>query len=80
MPANADSHPTHMAANDVADQPTARLRLTLARYQEALGQSIRGGERATDAHEGQGSTFAGFLGLVVAIGAVLVVGIWIGAR
>ena len=38
--------PTHMAANDVADQPTARLRLTLARYQEALGQSIRGGEKS----------------------------------
>jgi len=69
-----------MAANDVADQPTARLRLTLARYQEALGQSIRGGENATDAREGRGGTFAGFLGLIVAIGAVLVVGIWIGVR
>ena len=80
MAAKSDSHPTHMAANDVADQPTARLRLTLARYQEALGQSIRGGERATDDDEGRGNTFAGFLGLIVAIGAVLVVGIWIGAR
>ena len=78
MAPNADSHPTHMAANDVADQPTARLRLTLARYQEALGQLIRGGA-ATDAHEGRDGTFAGFLGLVVAIGVALVVGIWIGA-
>src|SRR6476659_7747829 len=56
MPANADSHPIHMAANDVADQPTARLRLTLARYQEALGQSIRGGERATDAPHSRASS------------------------
>ena len=80
MAANADSHPTHMAANDVADQPTARFRLTLARYQEALGQSIRGGETATDAHKGWNSTFAGFLGLVVAIGVALLVGVWIGAR
>ena len=80
MAANSDSHPTHTADNEAAGQPAARLRLTLARYQEALGQAIRGGETATDAHKGRDSTFTGFLGLVVGIGVVLVIGIWIGAR
>jgi len=80
MPVSSDIHPTHTADNEAAGQPAARLRLTLARYQEALGQSIRGGETSTDAHTGRHSTFAGFLGLVVAIGVALVVGIWIAPR
>ena len=71
MAATSDGPPTHTAGNKAAGQPAARFRLTLARYQEALGQLIRGGA-ATDALEGQDGTFAGFLGLVVAIGAVLV--------
>ena len=66
--------------NKATGQPPSPFRFTLARFHEVLGQSIRGGERATDDDEGRGNTFAGFLGLIVAIGAVLVVGIWIGAR
>ena len=80
MAANSDGPPIHAVENKAAGQPTAGLRLTLARFQEALGQSIKGRESDTDAHEGRDIAFAGFLGLVVAIGAVLVVGIWIGAR
>ena len=80
MAANSDGPPVHTVENKAVDQPAAHFRLTLARFHEALGQSIRGGEKDTDAHEGRSSTFAGFLGLVAAIGVVLVVGIWIGAR
>lgn len=76
-PSSSDGPPIHAKA---IDQPAARFRLTLARYYEAVGQSIRGGEKATDDLEGRGGTLAGFLGLIVAIGAVLVFGIWIGAR
>jgi len=79
MAANSDSPPTH-TDNKAAGQSPSRFRFTLARYHEALGQSIRGGETATDAHKGWNSTFAGFLGLVVAIGVALLVGVWIGAR
>ena len=66
--------------NKATGQPPSPFRFTLARFHEALGQSIRGGETATDAHKGWNSTFAGFLGLVVAIGVALLVGVWIGAR
>ena len=50
MAANSDSPPTH-TIKPINPPPPSPFRFTLARFHEALGQSIRGGETAMDAHK-----------------------------
>ena len=66
--------------DEAAGRPPSPVQVALARFHEVLGRSIRNGETATDAHKGRDNTFVGFLGLIVAIAVVLLVGIWVGGR
>ena len=43
-------------------------------------QPVRGGETATDAYYSWDSELVGFIGLIVMIAVVLLLGIWIGVR
>ena len=66
--------------DEAAGRPPSPVQVALARFHEALGRSIRDGAAATEAHHGRDSTLAGFVGLIVTIAVVLLVGIWVGAR
>jgi hypothetical protein len=66
--------------DEAAGRPPSPFRIALARYQETLQQWSSGRPDAGAAHQDQDGGLAVFLGLVVTIGVVLLVGIWAAAR
>ena len=65
--------------DEAAGRPPSAFRIALARYHEAIGRWTAGG-RNTAAHSGQDGELTVFVGLIVAIGVVLLAGIWLAAR
>src|SRR3954452_1356816 len=66
--------------DEAAGRPPSPFRIALARYQETFERWTSGRPDAGAAHQDQDGGFAVFLGLVVTIGVVLLVGIWAAAR
>jgi len=65
--------------DEAAGRPPSAFRIALARYYETVGRWGAGG-RDTAAQSGQDGGFTVFVGLIVAIGAGLLVGIWFATR
>ena len=65
--------------DEAAGRPPSAFRIALARYYETVGRWGAGG-RGTAAHSGQDGELTVFVGLIVAIGAGLLVGIWFATR
>jgi hypothetical protein len=65
--------------DEAAGRPPSAFRIALARYYETIGRWGAGG-RGTAAHSGQDGGLTVFVGLIVAIGVVLLAGIWFAAR
>jgi hypothetical protein len=66
--------------DEAAGQPPSPVQIALARYQETVGRWMKGGQSTSAAHPGWDITLTGFIGLVAALGVVLLIGIWVGAR
>ena len=66
--------------DEAAGRPPSPFRIALARYQEALQRWSSGRQSASHAHQSWDATLTGFFGLIAAIGVVLLIGIWVGAR
>jgi hypothetical protein len=66
--------------DEAAGRPPSPFRIALARYQETFERWTRGKRRTSDAHPGWDITLTGFCGLIAAIGVLLLIGIWVGAR
>ena len=66
--------------DEAAGQPPSPVQIVLARYQEIVGRWMKGGRSTSAAHPGWDITLTGFIGLVAALGVVLLIGIWVGAR
>src|SRR4051812_4476249 len=66
--------------DEAAGRPPSPFRIALARYQETVGRWMKGGRSTSDAHPGWDITLTGFFGLIAALGMVLLIGIWVGAR
>ena len=66
--------------DEAAGRPPSPFRVALARYQESFERWTKSRRRASDAHPRWDITLTGFFGLITAIGVVLLVGIWVGAR
>ena len=66
--------------DEAAGRPPSPFRIALARYQETVGRWMKGGRSTSAAHPGWDITLTGFLGLIAALGVVLLIGIWVGAR
>jgi hypothetical protein len=65
--------------DEAAGRPPSAFRIALARYYETIGRWGAGG-RGTAAHSGQDGGLMVFVGLILAIGVGLLVGIWLSAR
>jgi hypothetical protein len=65
--------------DEAAGRPPSAFRIALARYYETIGRWGAGGW-GTAAHSGQDGGLTVFVGLIVAIGVVLLAGIWLAAR
>ena len=65
--------------DEAAGRPPSAFRIALARYYETIGRWGAGGWD-TAAHSGQDGGLTVFVGLIVAIGVVLLAGIWLAAR
>jgi hypothetical protein len=66
--------------DEAAGRPPSPFHIALARYQETVGRWMKGGRSTSDAHPGWDITLTGFFGLIAAIGVLLLIGIWVGAR
>ena len=66
--------------DEAAGRPPSPFRIALARYHETVGRWISRGNNSSEAHDSRDGTLAGFVGLIVAIAAALLVGVWVGAR
>jgi hypothetical protein len=66
--------------DEAAGRPPSPFRIALARSQETVGRWMKGGRSTSDAHPGWDITLTGFFGLIAALGMVLLIGIWVGAR
>jgi hypothetical protein len=66
--------------DEAAGRPPSPFRIALARYQETFGRWAKGGRSTSHAHQGWDITLTGFFGLIAAIGLVLLIAIWVGAR
>jgi len=66
--------------DEAAGRPPSPFRIALARYQETIERWSRSRRGARNAHHGRDGTLIGFFGLIAAIGLVLLIGIWFGAR
>ena len=66
--------------DEAAGRPPSPFRIALARYQETFERWSRGRRGTGDAHQKRHDALTGFLGLIAAIGLVLLIAIWFGAR
>src|SRR3954454_23185261 len=66
--------------DEAAGRPPSAFRIALARYYETVGRWTAGGWSSTAAHSGQDGGLTVFVSLIVAIGVVILVGIWLAAR
>ena len=66
--------------DEAAGRPPSPFRIALARYQETFERWTRGGRSTSGAAQGQDGTLTVFVGSIVTIGVVLLIGIWVGAR
>jgi len=66
--------------DEAAGRPPSPFRIALARYQETFERWTRGRRRTSDTHPGWDITLTAFCGLIAAIGVLLLIGIWVGAR
>lgn len=66
--------------DEAAGRPPSPFRIALARYHETVGRWMSRGNHSSDAHDGRDRTLVGFVGLIVAIAAAILIGVWIGAR
>jgi hypothetical protein len=66
--------------DEAAGRPPSPFRIALARYQETFERWTRGGRSTSGADQGQDGTLTVFVGSIVTIGVVLLIGIWVGAR
>src|SRR3954471_24830501 len=62
--------------DEAAGRPPSALRIALAQYHETIRRWAAGGRSAPTAHSGQDGGLRVFVGLIVAIGVVLLAGIW----
>jgi hypothetical protein len=66
--------------DEAAGRPPSPFRIALARYQETIERWSKGRRRARDVDHNWNGALAGFLGMIVAIGLVLLIAIWLGSR
>src|SRR5215212_7405121 len=66
--------------DEAAGQPPSAFRIALARYYETIGRWTAGRRSSTASHSGQDGGLTVFVSLIVAIGVVLLAGIWLAAR
>jgi len=66
--------------DEAAGRPPSAFRVALARYHEVITRWTAGGRSATAAHSGQDGGLTVFVGLIAAIGVVLLAGLWLAAR
>src|SRR3954468_9777249 len=66
--------------DEAAGRPPSPFRIALARYHETVGRWMSSGRNCSETHDSWDGTLAGFVGLIVVIGVVLLAGVWIGAR
>ena len=66
--------------DQTAGRPPSAFRIALARYYDTVGRWTTDGRSTTASHSGQDGGLTVFVGSIVAIGMVLLVGIWVAAR
>src|SRR3954453_16329531 len=66
--------------DEAAGRPPSPFRIALARYHETIERWSKGSLRARNADHDGDSTLIGFLGLIAAIGLVLLIAIWFRPR
>ena len=57
--------------DEAAGRPPSPFRIALARYHETVGRWMSSRNNSSEAHDSRDGTLAGFVGLIVAIGVVL---------
>src|SRR4051794_12199296 len=60
---------------EAAGRPPSPFLITLARYHETVGRWMSSGRNRSDAHDSRDRTLTGFLGLIVAVAAAILIGV-----
>ena len=62
--------------DEAAGHPPSALRVAMARRFESFDRWRKGARRSGDAHDKQDGFPSGFVGIIVATGALLLIGVW----